>query len=222
MTNHISPPREQFLAWLIQKLAPNPQSVSDWVAQLRAENPELSREQLADYTGDYIVWSYAKQGASLALPGAIPGLGTLVQVATELGAASVDVSMMVRNQTYLVLALSECFGVKGRETLVQDALICIGLWSKALNLSKGRIVTLGAKVAEVNFRKRVPATVFQAINRKVGTTVLTKYGTKRGGVAVGKLIPFGVGVLVGGGFNYLMMRRFKDTSLKYFSLKVSS
>ena len=55
---------------------------------------------------------------------------------------------------------------------------------------------------------------------QVGTTILTKYGTKRGGVAIGKLIPFGVGVVVGGGFSYLTMKKFGDSARKYFSLKV--
>lgn len=127
---------------------------------------------------------------------------------------------MVRNQTYLVFALGECFGVRGRKTLIQDSLICIGLWSKALVLTKSGAMRLGAKVAEVNFRKRVPGAMFQAIDRRVGTTIVTKYGTKRGGVAVGKLIPFGVGVVVGGGFNYLTMRSFKSSATNYFDLKV--
>jgi hypothetical protein len=55
----------------------------------------------------------------------------------------------------------------------------------------------------------------------VSTTVLTKYGTKRGGVALGRMIPFGVGVAVGGGFNYLTMKAFKKATIRYLSLKAS-
>ena len=56
----------------------------------------------------------------------------------------------------------------------------------------------------------------QTINRRVGTTIFTKYGTKRGGIALGKLIPFGVGALVGGSFNYYTMNGFKKKAVKYF------
>jgi len=50
----------------------------------------------------------------------------------------------------------------------------------------------------------------------VGTTIVTKYGTKRGGIALGRVIPFGVGVVVGGGFNLATMKGFKRASLKYY------
>lgn len=210
---------QNFLLLLIGALAPDPEKVREWVEELRRENPDLSREELAEFICDKIVWLYTGQGAALALPGAIPGLGTVIQAGVEITTAGADVSLMVRNQTYLTFALAECYGRKGREILIQDALICMGLWTNALTLTKTGAVKLGTKVLEANFKKRFPATILQAINRKVGTTLLTKYGTKRGGVAVGKLIPFGVGVVVGGGFSYLTMKRFGSSTRQYFSLK---
>lgn len=212
-------PGGNFLFELIRRLAPDPKAVAAWIEDVRSANPELSNEELADFVGDKIVWAYTSQGAALALPGAIPGLGTIVQISTEISTASVDVALMIRNQTYLVFALGAIYGYHARETLVQDTLICVGLWTNALNMTKTGAVRIGTKVAEANFRRRFPARILQAINRKVGTTVLTKYGAKRGGVAVGKLIPFGVGVLVGGGFSYITMKNFKRRTLEYFSAK---
>jgi hypothetical protein len=58
--------------------------------------------------------------------------------------------------------------------------------------------------------------VFKRINRKVATTIVAKYGTKRGGIAVGRLIPFGVGALVGGGFNLATMKAFKKSAINYY------
>ena len=203
----------------IHKLAPDPKKVREWVSEVKSENPDLTTIQLADYIGDSIVWTYTKQGGALALPGAIPGLGSIVQVATEISTISVDIALMVRNQAYLVFALGECYGRKGREVLIQDTLICIGLWTNALVLTKAGAVRLGTKVLGVAFRKKFPAKILQSINRKVGTTILTKYGVKRGGLALGRIIPFGVGVGVGAGFNYIVMKAFKRNCIKYFSLK---
>jgi hypothetical protein len=126
---------------------------------------------------------------------------------------------MIRNQAYAVFAIGHSLGITGRETLIQDTLICIGLWTKALQITKTGMIRIGSKVLNAQFSKRFPAEILKAINRKVGTTILTKYGTKRGGVALGKLIPFGVGVFIGGGFNYLTMKGFKHCTLKYLSLK---
>ena len=80
---------------------------------------------------------------------------------------------------------------------------------------------MGSKILQANLKKRFPAKILQTINKKVGTTIITKYGTKRGGAALGKMIPLGVGTAVGGGFNYLIMKHFKNSAIKYFSLKVT-
>jgi len=207
---------------LIERLAPNTKDVAKWVKEVEKENAELSKEQLADFVGEYIVWQYTKQGALLALPGAVPGLGTILQIATEMGATAADLALLVRNQTYLVFAIAACYGLRGRKTLIQDSLICMGLWANALVLSKQGMIRVGNKVAAKAFQKRFPASVLRAINKKVGTTVLTKYGTKRGGVALGRLVPFGVGAAVGGGFNYLVMRRFKAKTAEYLRLRIAS
>jgi hypothetical protein len=212
-------PSEGVIVDLIMRLAPDPEAVAEWIKEVKHENPELDRQMLADFVGDKIVWTYTSQGAALALPGAIPGLGTVVQISTEIGTASADVALMIRNQAYLVFAVAAIFGVHSRQTLIQDTLICIGLWTNALQLTKTGAIRIGTKVAEANFKKHFPGKVLQAINKKVSTTVLTKYGTKRGGVALGKLIPFGVGVLVGGGFNYLTMKNFKRETISYFDAK---
>ena len=208
-----------FLQQLIYKLAPDPAKIQDWVNESRKQNPELNNAELADFLGDEIVWTYTKQGAALALPGSIPGLGTIAQVAIETGAISADIALMIRNQAYLVFVMGNVFGIKGRETLVQDTLICIGLWTKALNMTKLGIIRIGTKVIEANFKKKFPGKILQQINKKVGTTILTKYGTKRGGIALGRLIPFGVGLAVGGGFNYITMKQFKGSTKEYFELK---
>ncbi len=211
---------DSFIYNLIATLAPDPEKVAVWIHSLREENPGLPNDDLADFVGDKIVWTYSSQGAALALPGAIPGLGTIVQASAEIGMATADVALMIRNQSYLVFALGAIYGFQSRETLMQDTLICIGLWTKALSLTKSGVIRIGTKVVEANFKKHFPGKVLQVINRKVGTTVLTKYGTKRGGVAIGKLIPFGVGVLVGGGFNYVTMKNFKRRAIGYLSAKL--
>lgn len=98
----------------------------------------------------------------------------------------------------------------------QEFVKVLGLWCGVLKSTEETAKRIGTKVAVAQF-KRVPAEIFKKINRKVGATILTKYGAKRGGIAVGKLIPFGVGTLIGGGFNLATMKTFKRNAIKYFS-----
>ena len=46
-------------------------------------------------------------------------------------------------------------------------------------------------------------------------TIFSKYGKKRGGIVMGKLVPFGVGIAVGGGFNLATMKAFKMALINY-------
>ena len=71
-------------------------------------------------------------------------------------------------------------------------------------------------MAAAQFNKNVSGKVLQRINQRVGTTILTKYGTKRGGVALGKLIPFGIGAAIGGTFNFYTMNHFKKAAIQYY------
>ena len=68
----------------------------------------------------------------------------------------------------------------------QDFVRVLGLWCGVLTLGKEATVRVASKVAIAQF-KRVPAVIFQRINQRVGVTIVTKYGTKRGGVAAGRL-----------------------------------
>jgi len=210
-----------FLNQLIDKLAPNQKDVQKWIDGIKKENPELTNDEIVENVCDYIIISCTKQGAALSLPGAIPVLGTIAQISVEVGATSVDIALLVRNSTYLVFALGAIYGVKERKVLIQDTLLTIGLWSNAIILTKEGTIRIGEKIVTNAFKKKFPAQIFKTINKKVGRTILTKYGVKRGGVAIGKLIPFGVGIVVGGGFNYLMMKKFAKQTKKYFNLKIN-
>ncbi|HYX43496.1 MAG TPA: hypothetical protein VE760_00545, partial [Acidimicrobiales bacterium] len=44
------------------------------------------------------------------------------------------------------------------------------------------------------------------INRKLGRSVLTRFGTRRGAPALGRVLPFGIGAAVGGSANYLSVQ----------------
>lgn len=85
-----------------------------------------------------------------------------------------------------------------------------------MKAAEGTTKRIGTKVAIAQFNK-IPGKLFQSINRRVGTTIVTKYGTKRGGIAVGKLVPFGVGAAVGGGFNLATMKAFKRQAIAFYS-----
>ncbi len=205
----------KFVMGVIETVQPDNEDVARHIADLRKAHPSLSTDQLAEKWADQICWRYASQGAVTALPSAIPGLGTATQVAIEAGAISADLAYMLRCMGGMVIGVGQIYQRDVEASFNQDLVRVLGLWCGVLSLTRQGAVRIAEKVAIAQFKK-IPAKVFQRINQKVGTTIVAKYGTKRGGIAVGRLVPFGVGALVGGGFNLATMKAFKQHAIRYY------
>ena len=205
-----------FVLALVRKVGPDPHDVVARVEEIRRKNPRLGERQLAELLLNKLSWLYAGQGAVASLPGTIPGLGTAVQVVVEGGAVTADLAMLVRNLTNATLTAACIYGhdVHSPDRYA-EVLVVTGMWAGVLKPAGEASARIATKVAAAAVKK-IPGKVLQRINRKVGTTIVTKYGTKRGGVALGKVIPFGVGVLVGGGFNLATMRGIKRAVINYY------
>jgi hypothetical protein len=73
----------------------------------------------------------------------------------------------------------------------------------------GRLAGLaGGDVATLDALRRV--------NTSLATTVITKYGSRRSILAVGKLLPFGIGAVVGGSANYGLIRVVGSHANRFF------
>ena len=204
-----------FVLNAIETLQPNSTDVNRHIADLRSAHPILTKDALAEKWADKICWRYASEGAATALPSAIPGLGTAAQVAIEAGAISADLAYMLRCMAGMTIGIGQIYERDTDAGFNQDFVRVLGVWCGVLSLSKDATIRVASKVAIAQFQ-RVPAEIFKRINRKVGTTIVTKYGTKRGGIALGRLIPFGVGAAVGGGFNLATMKGFKKAAISYY------
>lgn len=200
---------------LLNKLMPSFDAIRADVEDYRRKKADASIDELANDYGDRIAWKYGSVGAATALPGAIPGLGTATQIAMEFGAISGDLALMLRWMGSMTVGIGMIYDRDMENNFNQDFVKVLGIWCGALHVLKEGATRIGIKVAVAQF-KRVPGKIFQKINQRVGTTILTKYGTKRGGVAVGKLVPCGVGALVGGGFNLFTMKTFKKSAIEFY------
>ncbi|WP_394774725.1 hypothetical protein [Flavobacterium sp.] len=204
------------LLTIVNAVSPSFDSIKTEIAELKKSNPNKSKDELADLFGNRLRKKYTSVGIASALPSVIPGIGTGVQIAAEITTVSGDLALMLRWMA------SSCYGI----ALIYDKDInaefnvefirILGLWCGVIQSAKVMSTKVAAKIAAVQFNKNVSGKVLQKINQKVGTTIVTKYGAKRGGVALGKLIPFGVGAIIGGGFNFYTMNHFKKAAIDYF------
>ena len=214
MSDELSTAHKTFVN-LTERVRPSFSSIRQDVEDYRKANPNLSAMELATSWADRVCWLFASEGAVSAIPSAIPGVGTVAQMAIEAGAISADLLYMLRCMSRMAFGVALIFDRDIEADFNQEFVKVLGLWCGVLQTAKVGTTRVAQKVAVTQF-KRVPGEIFRRINKRVGTTILTKYGTKRGGIAVGKLILFGVGALIGGGFNLATMKGFKRSAISYF------
>jgi hypothetical protein len=199
------------------KLMPTPHEVGARIRQLRLANGEKSPRDLSRQAIRSHTVRLTGTGVVASLPGTIPFVGTAAQVGVTGATITAELWTILRGLATMQLTVA---GLHGHDLFAperkDELLIVWGLETGAIVPATEAGKRLGTKIAIKQFNQKVSGQVFKKINQKLGTTVVTKWGAKRGGVAVGRLIPFGVGAAVGGGANYLTVRSFGTACLKFY------
>lgn len=167
------------------------------IARARQRNPEATPAEVIRSLERMYVSALAGTGAAVGGAAAAPGVGTGVALALSAGEAfsSLELSAL------FVLSVAEVHGVpideiERRRTIVMGILL------------GGSGSTTITKVAERTGQHwgrqivaKVPLETLRQINRVLGRNFITKYGTKQGIIVLGRVAPFGIGALIGGGAN---------------------
>lgn len=204
------------LATIIQSVAPSHEYVAQEIDELKYLNSKLTKDQLALRWGKRIRNNYTSVGVATALPSSIPGIGTVAQIAIEAGTITGDLALMLRWMGKLCMGISIIYGNNPEKSINQDLINILGIWCGVIDAAKNATTRVGTKVAVAQFNKRISGKTLAKVNQRIGTTVVTKYGTKRGGIALGKLVPFGVGAVIAGGFNYFTFNGFMKSAIDYY------
>ena len=204
------------LLTIVNAVSPSYDSVKTEIAELKKSYSKKTKLQLADLYGNRLRKKYTSVGVASALPSVIPGVGTAAQIAVEVTTISGDLALMLRWMAANCYGIALIYDKDINAEFNQEFIRVLGVWCGVIQASKLATTKIATKVAVVQFNKNVSGKVLQKINQRVSTTIVTKYGTKRGGIALGRLIPFGVGALIGGGFNYSTMNKFKKSAIEYF------
>lgn len=199
------------------QLLPDPLDVHRRVGEVKSEHPAESPETLARREVKATVARCTGVGVVAGLPGTIPGLGTFAQASATLGIAGGEAAILLRNVASLQYLVAGIYGhdLHAPER-VDELLVVAGLQSGLVLPAREAGKRVGTKIAAAQFNRHVSGAMLRKINTKLGTTVVTKYGTKRGGVALGRMLPFGVGATIGGSVNFVMTRSFGRAILRYY------
>jgi hypothetical protein len=204
------------LLTIVNAVSPSYDSILTEIAELKRSYPTKSKDELADLYGNRLRKKYTSVGVVSALPSTIPGIGTTVQIATEVTTTSGDLALMLRWMAASTYGIALIYDKDIKSEFNIEFLKILGLWCGVIQSTKIVSTKIATRVAATQFNKNISGKMLQKINQRVGTTIVTKYGTKRGGVALGKLIPFGIGAVIGGTFNFYTMNHFKKQAIQYY------
>ena len=206
----------------IEKIAPDYYDIKKQVTELRRKYPSDSRRRLAERFARRARRRYEVTGAVSALPGLIPGTGTAAQIAIEAATILGDIPYMVRQFAEVLQGVCIIYGEDSGRFETELFMRVLGYWCKALKFVRKSLVTQSAECAGKIVGKHVSREMVKRVNHLVGMTVVTKYGTKRGFLSLGRTIPLGVGVGVGAAFNFGTMHGYNKACISYFETKSNS
>ncbi len=173
-------------------------------------------------------------GAATGAVAAAPGLGT----ATAAGALAADLGWFAMRATDMIMTIGALHGhtessVEERRAWVlavmafgEQAAREFSTLVAQLDPATGSPATAGQLVDAGDAASARGATMFggdiaalealRRINTNLAAEVVKKYGTRRSALAAGKLLPFGIGAVVGGSANWAFVRAVGKQSVRFF------
>lgn len=189
-----------------------------YVRSLRRKHPEATPEELIVIIRRHYLTLTTSGGAAVGATAAVPGLGTTAAV----GVASAETAGFLESTALFAQAVSEIHGLPVQDAKRANALVLglmLGKDGKNLvqRFSKkngGVDSMLGSWGATVT--KQLPSPLVDLLARKLRKTFIRKFTARAGGSLVGRLLPFGIGAVVGAVVNSQMARQVSGESKEAF------
>jgi hypothetical protein len=219
MTYPIEKQDESVLMSMVQAVAIAPedarQLVANYEMQVRTAEPSMSEAKIRAKVIDQIISRYAlicaAAGGLTALPGAIPGLGTAVNLSTSFA----DIAASLKFQVDMTMCLTVLINGQMTNAEARDFSVLLALSSSFEQAASGPGTKLASKagVKMLNMYLKGPVlTTIKELFKKVGITFTKKAATK--------LIPFGIGALIGTAANYALTNFVGRTVVKVLQIQM--
>lgn len=142
-------------------------------------------------------------GAAGGAVAAVPGVGTMA----SLGTMAADTTWATLRIVDLVLTIGVIYGFDQAEIEERRAwVLSIMGFGDAAFATFNRLAGQVGRGLGTRATAAVPTATLRSINQALGRTIVTKYGSKQGAVAIGRAFPFGIGAAIGGAANYTLVR----------------
>lgn len=167
------------------------------ITRARQRNAEATPAEVIRSLERMYVSALTGTGAAVGGTAAVPGVGTGVALALSAGETFSSLEL----STLFALSVADVHGVpldeiERRRTLVMGIMLGGSGSATIAKVAERTGQHWGRQVAAA-----VPLTTLRQINRVLGRNFVTRFGTRQGIVVLGRVAPFGIGAVIGGGAN---------------------
>ena len=189
-------------------------AVRAYVERVRDGNTDATPAEIVTKLEKHYLAAVMASGAAVGSAAAFPGIGTLVALSAVAG----ETVVFLEATAVFVLAVAEVHGIPAEHRERRRALVLavlVGEDSKhaiADLVGPGR--TKGAWLSDGAATLPLPAVT--QLNSRLLRFFVKRYALKRGAIAFGKMLPVGIGAVVGGVGNRLMGKRIIENARMAF------
>jgi len=211
--DRLPPQIQMVLRSLAHAVSSREPAIRGRVELLRARYPHLTNDQLAHELIRSTRRRVAATGAMSGAAAIAPGLGTVLAIGTVTSQAL----FALEQEVELVLSIAMIYGheLGTSDERVLEAIVVVGLTSGAVKLREDAIVAGGEKLALAAFRK-LPGTLVAHGGGRILTRILGRVATSGAAKAAARLVPIGVGIAAGAGFDYIAVTALGRAAVKYY------
>jgi hypothetical protein len=175
---------------------------------------DAARERAAELPGEIrpekleaLTRTFARElGTAGAVAGAAAAAPTVGTAAT-LAATTAELAWFTSRAGDLILTIAALHGRPDPTVAERRAwVLAVLIYGSSARDELARSLNQASTGLQPAANKRLPLTTLQAANRIMSKSLLRRYGTRRGAVAFGRLLPAGIGAVIGGWANYFAIR----------------
>lgn len=186
--------------------------VSGYVARLRRARPDLTPAGVIAVLERWYLAVVTGAGAAVGGVAAVPAVGTVFAVALSGG----EMVVFLQATAFFALAVAEVHGIGVEEVERRRALVLAVVVGDHGAMLVEKIAGHTSEHWGKLLPESIPMSSITAINKALGGWFVTKYGRKPGFVAMGRVAPLGIGVVIGAGGNRACGRVVVNTSRRVF------
>jgi len=189
-------------------------AVEAYVRRLRRANPDASPADIITKLEKRYLAAVMASGAAVGSAAAVPGIGTLAALSAVAG----ETAVFLDATAVFVLAVAEVHAIPAKHREWRRALVLAVLVGEDSKHAMADLVgpgrTRGAWLSESTVSLPLPAV--SQLNNRLLKYFVRRYALRRGTIALGKMLPMGIGAVVGGGGNRVMGKKIIANARKAF------